>query len=250
MRLLQLNIALGEFLPAIITYIQENDFDIIHLQEVCRGKLWGNTNTLAVLRQKLDYVVSFQRCWRLRDEGESYFGNATLYKSSLRVLKKETITMKEGDTLEKIEPRKFEHLPRYALSFLFESQGKQFYTINTHMAWGPTPLDEPYKLEQAKKLAAHINRLTKPFVLTGDFNVTPKTESIQLFDALGRNLINEYHITNTLNPRTHRVKHLFPQGLAVDYIFTGNGVHTHDFSVVDTVDLSDHYGLSVDFTCG
>jgi len=118
-------------------------------------------------------------------------------------------------------------------------------TINTHWAWGPTPKDEPYKLEQAKSLIEFVTTIKDPFVLTGDFNVTSDSKIIQDLNQLGINHTVRNELTNTLNPHLHRAVDIFPKGLAVDYIYTSFTLGTEGFTLIDTPDLSDHYGLKI-----
>ncbi len=67
---------------------------------------------------------------------------------------------------------------------------------------------------------------------------------IAIINSLARNLTTENRITNTLNPRTHQIKHLLSAGLeiAVDYIFISKEIQVKEFAVIEE-DLSDHLGL-------
>jgi endonuclease/exonuclease/phosphatase family metal-dependent hydrolase len=138
-----------------------------------------------------------------------------------------------------------QELARNALCLEFEFGRKKLWSINTHMAWGPTPIDEPYKVKQALKLQEFVKRVNDPFVLSGDFNVTKDSEIVRSFAKLGVNHAVFAGLTNTLNPRLHRAPQLFPPGLAVDFIYTSFGLDAYDFELVDSPDLSDHYGLKI-----
>lgn len=251
-KLLQLNIYNGHRLSDIIHYVKKHNFDILHLQEVSGGVVAeGAIDCFSLLTHALGYNGYLVKTWKVENEPDSYFGNATFYKSELMPVSKKTIWLKPYEEIPQIEgvaDKVIENLPRAAHDMVFTLNGKKIHFINTHLAWGKTPFDKPYKIEQAKILAEYIESLNEPFVLTGDYNVVPKTEVVGLFDTLGANLVTKFHIKNTLNPTLHRVKHLFPKGLAVDYIHIARSLAVSDFDLVDSPDLSDHYGLRVNIT--
>ena len=74
-----LNIEGGRKLDDVIAYVLENDFDIIHLQEVAGGyfsKDQGIDN-LIKLQERLGYSASLTKTWHITNQPDSYFGNAT-----------------------------------------------------------------------------------------------------------------------------------------------------------------------------
>lgn len=91
-------------------------------------------------------------------------------------------------------------------------------------------------------LVEYMKNVPRPFILSGDFNLTSDSQTIQQLNNLATNLTLDNHVTNTLNAHTHKAKHLFPPGLAVDYIYTSKDVVVEKFAVVEE-DLSDHLGL-------
>jgi endonuclease/exonuclease/phosphatase family metal-dependent hydrolase len=127
------------------------------------------------------------------------------------------------------------------------SVAKIFTVVTSHLVRGRASEDKPYKANQAKILLNFLKTLKNPFILTGDFNLNPQTQIVDSFSQLAKNLILQKGITNTLNPRTHRLKELFPKGMAVDYIFVSEGIGVLDFHLVDHPDISDHLGLSLTF---
>lgn len=245
LKLLQLNIEEGKRLEEIVAYVLKEDFDILLFQEVTGGKhnIRG-IDSFSVLKEHLGYSGVQGISWRLQGDPSIYFSNAVLYKSSLPLNSSAVIYLKPyEETTEKTIHRYTEH-SHCAVDAIFSLNGKKLHCISTHLAWGPTPVDEPYKLEQGKVLYEYVKSLTEPFVLSGDFNVTPDSQIVQWMNELGRNHVVEHGITNTLNPNIHRVKHLFPKGLAVDFLYTEKSLQVTDFHIVDSPDLSDHFGLS------
>lgn len=245
-KLLQLNMWHGRYLNQVIDYIKSHDYDIIHLQEVSSGSAsHEGTDNFEQILKRTSYKGKLSYSVRLKNSRHSGFGNATLIKPQLQFIQTQVTWMKEYFEPEKLEESVFANLPRNALINTIKKDGTTLTTINTHLAWGITPLDEPYKVEQGKILFDHIKTLTAPYIITGDFNVTPHSEILKMMNTLGRNLTIENNITNTLNPRTHRATHLFPKGLAVDYIITTPDIQVHSFEIIKD-DLSDHLGLATE----
>lgn len=265
LKLLQLNIFKGAFLPEVIDYVRAQNIDILQFQEVSGGLLsdGGTYNIPGVEKQTAregsDGIDTFQELikkthfsgelvstFKYTKDSDSYFGNATLVNPKFAITNKDVIWLK--DFME-IEPdfNDWEQVGRAALVIELDIYGKPLYCINVHMAWGPHPNDEDYKIEQAQKLLEYVKTLKKPFILTGDFNVKPDTKTSGMFEEIGKNLLKESQIPNTLNPNIHPVKQLFPPGLPVDYVFTHPDIVVKDFKLVDSPDLSDHFGLLLTF---
>lgn len=267
-RLLQLNIFQGKFLDRIIDYVKINNIDILHFQEVTGGSLsrggkydfpdnfpLANISTresskridcLKILREKLGYKVAFVKTMNHKDEPKSYYGNAILLKTNFRILREGKVFLKKYTEIEK-SFTKWEIASRAAILVEAEINNAKLSLVNTHLAWGSTSDDAPYKIGQAKILLNFLKKIQGPLILSGDFNVTPGTKTAQIFDSIDLNLVKHYEVTNTLNPNVHPVKHLFPPGIAVDYIFVSPEIKVKSFRVVDEVDLSDHFGLLLEF---
>jgi endonuclease/exonuclease/phosphatase family metal-dependent hydrolase len=243
LKFFNLNMYHGRFLDRVVEFLKKEDFDVIQFQEVAAGKeSYTGRNCFEEVKNQLGYQGEMAVCWgRINDKG-SYAGNATFFKKSLGREKKEIVVLKEYEEIEGLKSIPMEDIPRSVLSLLIDG----VYFINAHLAWGPTPKDADYKLAQNKKLFDYIKSLDRPFVLSGDFNLTPDSQVVGWFNSLADNLIAKNNVLNTLNPRTHRVTHLFPPGLAVDYIFAHKSLKTNNFRLIDTPDLSDHLGLSLE----
>lgn len=267
LRLLQLNIFQGKNLDKIIDFVTKNKVDILHFQEVTTGKMskggkakypdentdrifspnekFIGINCIGEIKKSLGFEVENVVATSYTNDPASSIGNATFFNGNVKLVKSETIWLKDFFSI----PEDFSDiavLPRAALICKFEGNSKEFYTVNAHLAWGKNSSDEPYKIEQAEKLYDRLKEVKTPFILSGDFNVTPETQTASMFDDLARNLDKENGITNTLNPDVHATKTLFPKGLAVDYVFASKDINVKSFELI-TEDLSDHYGLLLEF---
>lgn len=103
--------------------------------------------------------------------------------------------------------------------------------------------DTEDRLMQSKSILQYVQSLATPFVLLGDFNLRPETESIRQLEAAGmRNLIAEYEIASTrtkLYDSRDREPH-------ADYAFVGPGIVVKEFRVLPD-EVSDHAALYLDF---
>lgn len=246
LKLLQLNIERGRFLDRVISYIKLHDFDIVQLQEITNGTIsYNKNNCFTDLTKALGYQAELALCFQKRDEYKTFVGIATYVKVNFPIIKRNSIYMKPFEEIPGTQKMLPQDVPRNALHLVVEVNGKTLNLLNTHLAWGPTPTDEPYKLDQAKIVYEYLKTVSSPWILSGDFNLTPASQVVKWFDTLGRNLVVENNIANTLNPHTHRVREIFPEGLAVDFIYTSRNITVKNFKLIDTPDLSDHYGLSI-----
>lgn len=116
--------------------------------------------------------------------------------------------------------------------------------MNVHGLWnGMGKGDSDHRLAQSESILRHAMSLERPYVLLGDFNLRPDTESVRKLEAAGmRNLITEYGITST---RTSLYDSLAQEPHA-DYAFVSEGIDVKDFRVLPD-EVSDHAALYLEF---
>lgn len=249
LKFLHLNTLGGHRIDDVITYIKTHNFDIIQLQEVGgKGQSHSVSDNFAYYKEKLGYKGELAISFTYKNDFDSYQGNATFFRPEFSYTTKEIIWLKpfiEIDATFHTDRAKTKLLPRNALALKFIFNSQPIWFVNTHLAWGPTPEDEQYKIDQGKILHNFLAKLKDPFVLSGDFNVVSDSEIVKMISELGIDHATKAGITNTLNAHLHRASELFPKGLAVDYLFTSFNLNTSDFALVDQPDLSDHYGLRI-----
>lgn len=242
--LLQLNIQKGYFLPEIIQYVKAHSFDVLTLQEVTGGTFSKNgDDTFALLKDELGYKGEMIVDLIDQARKENYFGSAILFSPSINILQKREIRSSPLTHVEIKMQNDWKKVVRSGLSLTLTKDTVLFEVITTHGAWSNSPYDTPEKIKQADVISAHLQTLTIPFVFAADLNVVSGTEVIRLYEKSAVNLTKKNMLTNTLNPKTHYVSSLFPAGLAVDFIFTSPQIKVKEFALVDSPDLSDHYGL-------
>lgn len=59
--------------------------------------------------------------------------------------------------------------------------GETVLVVNVHFDWVD---DDAFRFKQASMLAEHLRGVTKPFILLGDFNDTPGSRTLGLFEAI------------------------------------------------------------------
>lgn len=116
--------------------------------------------------------------------------------------------------------------------------------MNMHGLWnGQGKGDSEHRLTQSDNILTYTRTLSQPYVLFGDFNLRPETESIHKFESAGlRNLITEYGIGST---RTSLYDSLLKEPHA-DYAFVSEGIEVKDFKVLPD-EVSDHAALYLEF---
>jgi len=248
LKLFHLNIFQGKYLANLIRFLKKSDFDILSFQEIGQGagRYTHITfhNPLPVLKKALpNHHVESLNYFKLNKKISS--GNAIFFKNNLKLISRNEIWLNRPK--KKYKKLADYRQPHAALALALKHSGKTVQIINTHLAWGPTAEDRKYKADQANRLLRYLKKINEPFILTGDFNLTPDTKIVKSFGKLAANLTQKYKIKNTLNPRVHYASNLFPPGLAVDYIFASKGIKIKKFKLVDKPDLSDHLGLALEF---
>lgn len=122
----------------------------------------------------------------------------------------------------------------------YQDQNQLCTICNVHGLWnGQGKTDSPARLEQSKKIKQYISTINNPYVLCGDFNLEPNTESLGLIASglIDHVVINK--ITSTRTSYYHKaIKY-------ADYMFTSSGVISKHFQVLTDV-VSDHAPLYID----
>jgi endonuclease/exonuclease/phosphatase family metal-dependent hydrolase len=251
-KVLQLNINGDNYWDKLIPFLSSHDFDVMHLQEVTgknthSGTLHSNRDVFLELQKILQekYNAELTISQRYTSSPSSYMGNAIFFKKSFPLINKKELVISKHEGLFPSDSYTYEGLGRAILHLTLEIENKHISFINAHLAWAKTPQEKPHQTEQGEKVLEYLQTVHRPFIFSGDFNLDPMQPTIQKFNKIARNLTQEYHVTNTLNPRTHRAKVLFPKGVAVDYIYASNDLQIKKFAVVQE-DISDHLGLTAE----
>ncbi len=142
------------------------------------------------------------------------------------------------------------HVPKGDVGF--HSRNVQYVTIQTekgnrsvlnfHGLWnGSGKGDSEDRLIQSDRIIQFMQTLTDPYVMCGDFNLLPDTQSLKKLEDFGlRNLIKEYSVVST---RTS----LYDKPIKfADYVLVSKGVEVNDFKVLPD-EVSDHSPMYLEF---
>lgn len=247
-KLLQLNIFKGKYLDRIIDFVRQNNIDICQFQEVSGGvSSYQNTDNFNELRQRLDYKGGIIKTIVQKDP-PGYFGNATLLRRDFKLADKKIIWLKDFNPNFRIGIDDIATSSRAAIALKLKIGSKEINFVNTHLTRTIDPFDSDQKLSESLKLFEFIKSLKEDYILSGDFNVVSDTKIIKNFETLGVNLIKSYGIKYTLNPEEHYLKNeIQERNIAVDFIFVSSSIKVTNFRLVNSPNLSDHYGLYLEF---
>lgn len=115
--------------------------------------------------------------------------------------------------------------------------------INFHGLWnGGGKGDHEDRLLQSDNIISFLKTLSHPYILVGDFNLLPETESLKKLEQFGlRNLIKEHGVTST-RTSLYKKEHRF-----ADYTLVSEGITVNKFQVLPD-EVSDHSPMYLDFT--
>lgn len=227
---------------------KHQDVDVFCLQEVWNGGekmvgvVAGGSPLVGVSTTLLNDIAEALPDHRhfFRSYLEDFYGIATFVRKDIEVLEEgERYVYKEKGFV--LPEEKGNHARSVQYVKIKTPRGERV-VMNIHALWnGNRKVDDPDRLLQSDKLAEFVCEFTAPYVLAGDFNLFPDTESIKRIERCGtRNLITEYKVTST---RTSLYKKDEPYA---DYIFTSTGIDVKEFKVLPDV-VSDHAPLFLEF---
>lgn len=182
-----------------------------------------------------DHHVAFHPHFR------DYYGLALFTKKAYPVLTEgEVFVYQEKGYESGAEPGNHARNLQYVT---IETTSGPLTIINFHGLWnGQGKTDTPDRIQQSVNIFEFTKTLTTPFIVAGDFNLRPDTESLALLERAGmRNLVTEYGITSTRTSLYQKDERY------ADYVLTSEGILVTDFVVLPE-EVSDHAALSLTFT--
>ncbi len=123
-----------------------------------------------------------------------------------------------------------------------KNQDQPITIINFHGLWnGKGKSDSPDRIIQSDNIVQFSQTLNNPFILCGDFNLSPNSQSLKKFTYAGlRNLIQDYGVTST------RTNYYTKAEKYADYVFVSEGISVINFQVLED-QVSDHSPLLLEF---
>jgi endonuclease/exonuclease/phosphatase family metal-dependent hydrolase len=216
------------------------DVDIFCLQEIIKGgkdkSFIMDGEEVAVKGYELFDRISEslpEHTGFFRPHFMNYFGLAIFVKKGIEVLD-------EGERLvhKGLVPEVAGTHARNIQYVKVVNNGRALRVINFHGLWnGQGKADSEDRIKQSAKILGFTSKIEGDYVLCGDFNLLPDTQSIKVIEDSGlRNLITEYGVTST---RTS----LYKKSIKfADYAFVTEGIEVKDFKVLPH-EVSDHAPL-------
>lgn len=169
-----------------------------------------------------------------------FFGLAILSKKTLPVVQQGSFYVYKQEGY--VSPEDIADHARLIQYLTVETPEGLRTIMNFHGAWQAAGKgDTPDRKLQSENIVRFTKSLTHPFVVCGDFNLLPTTDSLRMLEEAGmRNLITEYQITST---RTS----LYPKSIRyADYVLVSDGISVEDFHLLPE-EVSDHAAISLRF---
>lgn len=221
--------------------------DIFCLQELWSAPYENLADRVAggqVIDHRQIMVYGMQEISELLSEHISYFRPHFLDDYGLAMfVKKDLVITEEGE--EFVHKHKGYvpdgDLGNHARNIQYvslEVDGKSLTIINFHGLWnGKGKTDSDDRITQSKNILEFTKNITGDFVLCGDFNLLPETESMKMLESSGlKNLLKKYGITST------RTSYYAKDEKYADYILVTKEIEVRDFKVLPE-EVSDHAAL-------
>jgi len=214
-------------LDSLPPYIAENntDTDIFCLQEAT-----------ANMRDRCkELFIEYTEFTNDKSINERDVFNQTIYvKKNLEILESGALLQDTSDS-------------GLATYIRIKSNDKQVYVCNVHGISRPgDKRDTPGRISQSKTIIDFFDNQDVPIIIGGDFNISPDTESIEMFSNEGyQDLIKDFDIDTT---RNHYVWDRHPTKMYYsDYVFLSSSVIVNHFEVPKN-EVSDHLPMILDMS--
>lgn len=239
---MSLNLWEGHLQEKILDFVRAHqETDIFCLQEVykdAKGDISTSGNTISRNIYDLIHEVLQEHIALFCPVVSDFYGLAIFVNKNFTIKDSSRLCVFDNPDYVGKGPLHNRHLQQVKL----EREGCKFNVLNFHGLWSPQGKgDTPDRLQQSMKIREVIDNLEGPFILCGDFNLAPNTESMYIIDDGYHNLIRENGIRSTRSPLyTKPEKH-------ADYMICGKGISPISMRVLPDV-VSDHKPLYLKFS--
>lgn len=250
LKIINCNIWIGGILfDELLSFLKEEDADILLLQEVYAGDDSFETKqhrSLYELQTTLGYShTSFAPAFFEKVDGkELQQGNAILSKYPLEEMKTIffDVHYQERDpddhTKYHITPRNMQHC-------IARVKGRALHLFNIQGIWGEHGGDTPRRLHMADKILASLPSVSKHIVLAGDFNVDERTQTIAKIEEKLDNVFKDQLKTSFNIQNKDIIANPGYASSVVDMVFVSASVKILH-SRVSRSNVSDHLPLVIE----
>lgn len=249
MKLVNLNIWQGRIIRHIVPFLQEERPDFVCLQEMlsANGPIpitgWDCFSAYETLQEKLPELKYwfFAPLFSYDVRGRKVTaGNAI---GSRYPIDNKRIAFTNGEYADGRDP--IPNTRNFQTCQITLTGGKQLSLVNHHAYWADAdPAGSPESVVRMRKVKQATDKLPKPLIVCGDMNVTPESETMQVFAGSLRNLTDEYKLPTTLTPLGAALNR--NNMVACDHILVSDDVIVQDFTASEKL-VSDHKALILEF---
>jgi endonuclease/exonuclease/phosphatase family metal-dependent hydrolase len=241
MKLLQLNVWGGRLEKQIFGLINQEKPDIICLQEAI--SIGGGSNggwflTVDEIKRDFDMNLAYAPVINfsfMRRKAE--FGNAIL--SSMPFQSTDTLFTR-FEYKENFDYDSDDYNVRNLLHVTLKDGDEKLHVLTHHGHHVHSHKNgDAESLRQCAQIVDYIKKLSGKIVLTGDFNLSPHSESLEIINSHLTNLAIKADLRTTRTQLTHKKE-------VCDYIFINDKVKVESFKALDDV-VSDHKALMMTF---
>lgn len=243
LKILQWNIWYKENPEDITRTINQISPDIVCLQEVTVNYSQHQIKDIPkYLAKQTGLNCHFQEAqyWPV-ENGKAVQGNAILSKGAFASKSHIFVQNKKHENFDD-----YSREGRILVVGEIEVGGKHLTVATTHLSYQHRFEETQAKLEEENRLLEAIARFDQNFILTGDFNVSPKSNLIK---KLSKNLINagpEFdQNTWTTKPFSYNGFEETQLNWRLDYIFTTPDIKVNKAEIIQT-EFSDHLPILIE----
>lgn len=236
MKILQLNIWGGRLEQKAAELIKAENPDFICLQESISIPNGDRSffYTVEQIQQSNLMHLSFAPTFSFKFmQHNAKFGNAILSKQA--VISSATLFTR-GSFIADFEITKDDYNVRNLLHSTYIINGQPLHVLTHHGHHISSHKDgDQETLTQCKIIANYVSNLEGRVILTGDFNLSPHSDSLEVLNRFLRNACIESNIATTRTLLTNKTE-------VCDYIFTSRDIKVKNFTVSNKL-VSDHAAL-------
>jgi len=241
LKLLQLNAWGGRLEYAIDDLLHVEKPDILCLQEAISFEAEGSGLFITLENVQKEHNLPYRAFGPVFSfsymKGVAKFGNAVL---SRRPINKSKVVFTHLEHQDDYMWGEHSNNMRNFVHAVIDVDGRPCHIITHHGFWVPDHKQgNSETLKQMKHLADYIKTLEGPIILTGDFNLSPDSESLRELNGMLTNLSIEHRLKTTRTNLTYKTE-------TCDYIFVSKAVKIKSFEALDKV-VSDHKALKLEF---
>ncbi|HEX6462342.1 MAG TPA: endonuclease/exonuclease/phosphatase family protein [Candidatus Saccharimonadales bacterium] len=241
MKLMTLNAWQGRLERVLLKHLEQQNLDFACMQEVVdyEGKTGGLISSYSKIGASLRLDQHFFSPLNTLKFGNRSITFGNIIYSNLPFEQSETIFTR-GQYKDDFDFDVDDYNIRALQHTAVKVGDKKLHILNHHGHHiDAHKLGDEETMRQTALIIEYIKQLDGAVILCGDFNLSPESESIKLFDSILQNLSVAYALETTRSLLTYKKE-------VCDYIFVNNDVDVKGFSMDETI-ISDHNALILDF---